>query len=137
MGFADADARRAADRRLALGAGAVAALAGGARARSRRCCRCCCARSPHGPDPAHALNRFSDIVERLSSGVNLYRLLEAQPRLAEMLSLILAHAPALADQLARRPALLDGLIDASSFAEPPDAATRCRATGRRRRRRKL
>ncbi len=76
-----------------------------------------------GPDPGHALNRFSDIVERLSSGVNLYRLLEARPALARMLSLILVHAPALADQLARRPALFDGLIDESSFAAPPDAAT--------------
>ncbi|MEO6580061.1 MAG: bifunctional [glutamine synthetase] adenylyltransferase/[glutamine synthetase]-adenylyl-L-tyrosine phosphorylase [Sphingomicrobium sp.] len=76
-----------------------------------------------GPDPGHALNRFSDIVERLSSGVNLYRLLEAQPGLAKIVSQILVHAPALADQLARRPGLLDGLIDASSFAAPPDAAT--------------
>ena len=76
-----------------------------------------------GPDPGHALNRFSDIVERLSSGVNMYRLLEAQPALARILSQILVHAPALADQLARRPGLFDGLIDASSFADPPDAAT--------------
>ncbi len=76
-----------------------------------------------GPDPGHALNRFGDIVERLSSGVNLYRLLEAQPGLARVFSQILVHAPALADQLAQRPALFDGLIDASSFAAPPDAAT--------------
>ena len=76
-----------------------------------------------GPDPGHALNRFSDIVERLSSGVNLYRLLEARPALAKVLSQILVHAPALAEQLARRPGLFDGLIDESSFAAPPDAAT--------------
>ncbi len=74
-----------------------------------------------GPDPERALNRFSDIVERLSSGVNLYRLLEARPQLAGLLALILTHAPALADQLARRPTLLDGLIDESSFALPPPA----------------
>ncbi|GLR47510.1 bifunctional [glutamine synthetase] adenylyltransferase/[glutamine synthetase]-adenylyl-L-tyrosine phosphorylase [Sphingomonas astaxanthinifaciens] len=73
------------------------------------------------PDPMRALNRFSDIVERLSSGVNFFRLLEARPALADMLALILAQAPALADQLARRPTLLDGLIDESSFAAPPDA----------------
>jgi glutamate-ammonia-ligase adenylyltransferase len=76
----------------------------------------------NGPDPTHALNRFSDIVERVSSGVNLYRLLLAQAPLADMLSLILAHAPVLADQLARRPVLLDGLIDASSFATSPEPA---------------
>jgi glutamate-ammonia-ligase adenylyltransferase len=76
-----------------------------------------------GPDPNRALNRFSDIVERLSSGVNFYRLLEAQPALTRLLAEILSHAPVLADQLARRPELLDGLIDASSFDPPPDIAT--------------
>jgi [glutamine synthetase] adenylyltransferase / [glutamine synthetase]-adenylyl-L-tyrosine phosphorylase len=76
-----------------------------------------------GPDPNRALNRFSDVVERMSSGVNFYRLLEAQPALARLLAEILSHAPVLADQLARRPELLDGLIDASSFDPPPDVAT--------------
>jgi glutamate-ammonia-ligase adenylyltransferase len=85
-----------------------------------------------GPDPTHALNRFADIVERLSSGINLYRLLEAQPRLAEIMSLILAHAPALADQLARRPELIDGLIDASSFAAPPSTKEALELLSRRR-----
>src|ERR687896_1881733 len=75
-----------------------------------------------GADPDRALNRLSDIVERLSSGINLYRLLEARPQLARHLALILAHAPPLADMLARRPDLLDGLIDESSFALPPEPA---------------
>ncbi|HEX2624993.1 MAG TPA: glutamine-synthetase adenylyltransferase, partial [Sphingomicrobium sp.] len=74
-----------------------------------------------GPHPDHALNRFSDIVERLSSGLNFFRLVQARPALANLLALILAHAPALADQLALRPTLLDGLIDDSSFAAPPAA----------------
>lgn len=73
-----------------------------------------------GPDPDRALNRMADIVERLSSGINLYRLLEARPQLARHLALVLAHAPPLADMLARRPDLLDGLIDESSFALPPE-----------------
>jgi len=76
-----------------------------------------------GPDPIQALNRFSDIVDKLSSGVNLYRLLGARPQLADLLALILAHAPPLAEQLGRRPTLLDGLLDESSFVLPPDAAT--------------
>ena len=75
-----------------------------------------------GPDPDRALNRLADIVERLSSGINLYRLLEARPQLARHLALILAHAAPLADMLARRPDLLDGLIDESSFALPPEPA---------------
>ena len=72
-----------------------------------------------GRDPGHALNRLGDIVDRLSSGINLYRLLEARPDLTQMLARILAHAPALSDQLARRPQLFDGLLDASSFDPPP------------------
>jgi len=71
------------------------------------------------PDPERALNRLSDIVERLSSGVNFFRLLEARPNLAQLLAKILTHAPALADQLARRPQLFEGLFDASSFDPPP------------------
>jgi len=74
-----------------------------------------------GPDPIRSLNRFGDIVDKLSSGVNLYRLLGARPKLADLLALILAHAGPLAEQLGRRPTLLDGLIDESSFAPPPDA----------------
>ncbi|MFL6723281.1 MAG: bifunctional [glutamine synthetase] adenylyltransferase/[glutamine synthetase]-adenylyl-L-tyrosine phosphorylase [Sphingomicrobium sp.] len=76
-----------------------------------------------GPDPIRALNRFGDIIDKLSSGVNLYRLLGARPKLADLLALILAHAEPLAEQLGRRPTLLDGLIDESSFAPPPDAPT--------------
>jgi glutamate-ammonia-ligase adenylyltransferase len=67
------------------------------------------------PEPMRAMNRFDDLVERLPSGVNFYRLLEARPGLIQHLGAILSHAPALAEQLGRRPDLLDGLIDASAF----------------------
>jgi [glutamine synthetase] adenylyltransferase / [glutamine synthetase]-adenylyl-L-tyrosine phosphorylase len=70
-------------------------------------------------DPMRALNRLSDVVERVPSGVNLYRLLEARPALSTLLARILAHAPALSDQLARRPELLDSLLDSSCFDPPP------------------
>jgi glutamate-ammonia-ligase adenylyltransferase len=82
-----------------------------------------------GAHPDHALNRLSDIVERLSSGVNFFRLLEARPALAQLLAKILAHAPTLAEQLARRPELLEGLFDASSFAMPASAEEFARALG--------
>jgi glutamate-ammonia-ligase adenylyltransferase len=57
---------------------------------------------------------------RLPSGVDFYRLLEARPNLTQILATVLSHAPALAEQLGRRPELLDGLIDASAF-EPADS----------------
>jgi glutamate-ammonia-ligase adenylyltransferase len=67
------------------------------------------------PDPMRALNRFDDILTKLPAGLNFYRLLEARPALTQHLAAILSHAPALAEQLGRRPGLLDGLIDASAF----------------------
>ncbi|MFL6857252.1 MAG: glutamine-synthetase adenylyltransferase, partial [Allosphingosinicella sp.] len=74
------------------------------------------------PDPMRAMNRFDDIVERLPSGVNFYRLLEARPGLSGQVAALLSHAPVLAEQLGRRPQLLDGLIDASAFAPVPATA---------------
>jgi len=71
------------------------------------------------PDPARAINRFDDVVNRLPSAVNFYRLLEARPALARLLADILSHAPALAEQLGRRAELLDGLIDATAFDPAP------------------
>jgi glutamate-ammonia-ligase adenylyltransferase len=67
------------------------------------------------PDSMRALNRFDDIVGKLPSGVNFYRLLEARPGLTQLLATVLSHAPPLAEQLGRRPELLDGLIDASAL----------------------
>ncbi|MEG3153413.1 bifunctional [glutamate--ammonia ligase]-adenylyl-L-tyrosine phosphorylase/[glutamate--ammonia-ligase] adenylyltransferase [Sphingomonas sp. RB1R13] len=72
-------------------------------------------------DPPHALNRLADLIERVPSGVNLFRLLEARPALAQLLAVLLSHAPLLADQLARRPDLLDGVIDDTSFDAPLEA----------------
>ncbi|KQM67702.1 glutamate-ammonia-ligase adenylyltransferase [Sphingomonas sp. Leaf17] len=66
-------------------------------------------------DPAAALVRLDRVLERLPSAINVLRLLEARPGLATILAAILSHAPPLADLLGRRPALLDGLIDASAF----------------------
>lgn len=83
-----------------------------------------------GPDPDHALNRLGDIIERLSSGINLFRLLEARPPLVQLLAKVLAHAPALADQLGRRPELFEGLFDASSFEMPPNSADFAALLGR-------
>ncbi len=70
------------------------------------------------PDPVRALNQLSTLIERLPSALNLFRLLDAQPNLLRLLITLLAHAPTLADALARRPDLLDRLIDATAF-DPP------------------
>ncbi|PZU11807.1 bifunctional [glutamate--ammonia ligase]-adenylyl-L-tyrosine phosphorylase/[glutamate--ammonia-ligase] adenylyltransferase [Sphingomonas sp.] len=72
-------------------------------------------------DPQAALLRFDDLVGRLPSALNLFRLLEARPSLLGLLVRVLALAPALAADLARRASLIDGLIDASALAAQPAA----------------
>jgi glutamate-ammonia-ligase adenylyltransferase len=67
------------------------------------------------PDQASALNRFDDLLRQLPSTVNVFRLLQARPALMQTMVDILSHAPPLAESLARRGDLLDGLIDASAY----------------------
>lgn len=71
------------------------------------------------PVPQAALLRLDRLLERLPSAINIFRLLEARPALTALLAQLLSHAPTLADELARRPDLLDGLIDASAFDPVP------------------
>ncbi|HKY82027.1 MAG TPA: bifunctional [glutamine synthetase] adenylyltransferase/[glutamine synthetase]-adenylyl-L-tyrosine phosphorylase [Sphingobium sp.] len=73
----------------------------------------------HAPDPARALNRLDDLIGRLPSAINFFKLLAARPGLAELMVELLSHAPTLADALGRRAELLDGLIDTSAFDPPP------------------
>jgi glutamate-ammonia-ligase adenylyltransferase len=75
------------------------------------------------PDSRQALLRFDAMLSRLPSAINFFRLLEAQPGLARLLSAILSHAPTLAEQLSRRAELLDGLIDASALDPVADVPT--------------
>lgn len=71
------------------------------------------------PDPQAAMLRLDALLRGLSSAINIFRLLAARPGLAEILVDILSHAPALAEALGQRAALLDGLIDASAFDPMP------------------
>lgn len=75
------------------------------------------------PDPERALVRWETLLAALPSAINVFRLLEARPALLALLVRILAHAPALADELARRVELLDPLIDRSAFDLPGSVAT--------------
>ena len=54
------------------------------------------------PDPDRALLRWENLLERASSAINLFRLLEARPGLLDQLVRILTLAPPLADELAQR-----------------------------------
>ena len=70
------------------------------------------------PEPDHALARWETLLTRLPSAVNLFRLFEQRPGLLELVLRVLTLAPPLADELARRPDLLDRLIDRSAFDLP-------------------
>ena len=72
----------------------------------------------HAPDPDRALARWETLLSRLPSAVNLFRLFEQRPGLLEIVLRVLTLAPPLADELARRPDLLDRLIDRSAFDLP-------------------
>lgn len=64
-----------------------------------------------------AFARFAAFFGALSAGVQVLALLDARPSFLELLARLLALAPRLADKLARRPALLDALIE-PRFAKP-------------------
>ncbi|BBF69433.1 bifunctional [glutamine synthetase] adenylyltransferase/[glutamine synthetase]-adenylyl-L-tyrosine phosphorylase [Sphingomonas bisphenolicum] len=81
------------------------------------------------PDPSRALNRLDDMIGRLPSAINFFKLLAARPALVELLAEILSHAPTLADALGRRAELIDGLIDASAFDPPPSVPQLARQLG--------
>jgi len=75
------------------------------------------------PEPERALTRW----ERCSQAANrdhLFRLFELRPGLLGQVLRILTLAPPLADELARRPDLLDRLIDTSALDLPGDVLTR-------------
>ncbi len=70
------------------------------------------------PDPDRALLRWEGLLAGLPSAINVFQLLEARPALLGVVMRVLAHAPTLADELARRSDLLDTLIDRSAFDLP-------------------
>ena len=75
------------------------------------------------PDRDRALLRWEQLIEHLPSAINVFRLLEARPALFAVVMRVLAHAPRLADDLARRADLLDALIDMTAFDLPGSVET--------------
>ena len=69
-------------------------------------------------DPMRALIRWESVLERAPSAVTLFRLLTAQPELLDRLVAALTLAPTLSDELARRPELLDILLDPGALELP-------------------
>lgn len=121
MGFPETGAETAAARIMRWRDGSVRALRStSAREAFERLLPGLFAQLATAPDTLGALNRLDDIIVGLPSTINFFKLLVARPLLLTMLVEILSHAPTLANDLARRVDLLDGLIDASALEPTPD-----------------
>ena len=70
-------------------------------------------------NPDIAFTRFDRFLSGLPSGVQVFALLYSNPRLLALIAEIVGTAPRLADHLARRPALLDVLIDLDFLRDRP------------------
>lgn len=71
-------------------------------------------------EPDRALTKFDEFLGRLPAGVQLFSMLQQNPRLLELLAEVVGTAPALADQLSRRPGLLEYVLEGDVFASLPD-----------------
>lgn len=69
-------------------------------------------------DPMRAITRWERIIESVPSAITTFRLLGARPDLTLRLVAALTLAPVLSDELARKPELLDTLIDRHALDLP-------------------
>jgi glutamate-ammonia-ligase adenylyltransferase len=67
-----------------------------------------------GPTGRESLLRLDQMISALPSGVQFWRLLAAHPALAKVVGRLLTTTPLLADALAKRPSLLDVLLEPAS-----------------------
>jgi [glutamine synthetase] adenylyltransferase / [glutamine synthetase]-adenylyl-L-tyrosine phosphorylase len=74
-------------------------------------------------DSDAAFHRFDTFLQALPAGVQLFSLLYANPGLLGLIAEIMGDAPRLADRLAARPALLEGVLTQDFFASLPEIGT--------------
>src|SRR5207302_1343215 len=74
----------------------------------------------HAEEPDHAVTAFDRFLQALQRGGRLISLLSQNRDLVALVALILGAAPRLGDMLARRPQIMDGLIDPRFFGAMPD-----------------
>src|SRR5262249_30276230 len=70
-------------------------------------------------DADQAFIAFDRFLAGLPAGVQLFSLLKANPRLLDLIAMILGAAPRLAEQLSRRPKVLDAVLDPRFFGPLP------------------
>ncbi len=72
-------------------------------------------------DADQAFLAFDRFLGGLPAGVQLFSLLKANPRLLDLIATILGTAPRLAEQLSRRPKVLDAVLEPDFFGALPTA----------------
>ncbi|WP_296719498.1 bifunctional [glutamate--ammonia ligase]-adenylyl-L-tyrosine phosphorylase/[glutamate--ammonia-ligase] adenylyltransferase [Erythrobacter sp.] len=85
-------------------------------------------------DPSRAITRWERILESVPSAITTFRLLVARPHLIDRLVAALTLAPVLSDELARKPELLDTLLDRGARDLPgaiPEIADRMQGAAMR------
>ena len=70
-------------------------------------------------EPDQAFLAFDRFLAGLPAGVQLFSMLKANPNLLDLIATILGAAPRLAEQLSRRPKVLDAVIDPNFFGPLP------------------
>ena len=73
-------------------------------------------------DPELALARFDHLLSRLADGRQAFSLFQANLHVMEGVAEIMVGAPAVAERLAERPALFDGLLESEADPLVPDRA---------------
>jgi len=69
-----------------------------------------------------ALLRFDEFLAGLPRGIQLFSLLQSNPRLLALIATIMGAAPRLAAIITRRPHVFDGLLDPALLSELPNRA---------------
>ncbi len=73
-----------------------------------------------GTNPDQILTHFDDFLSKLPSGVQILSLFQNNPWVFQLIGKIVTTAPYLAGELARRPDLLDFVLDPTFFDPPGD-----------------
>jgi [glutamine synthetase] adenylyltransferase / [glutamine synthetase]-adenylyl-L-tyrosine phosphorylase len=73
-------------------------------------------------DADDAILRFDEFLAGLPSGIQLFSLLNSNPALLDLIVRIMGAAPRLAEIIARKPHVFDGLLDPAIYSDIPTAA---------------
>lgn len=73
-------------------------------------------------DPDGAFAAFDRFVSGLPTGIQLFSLLRANPHFVDLIANILGAAPRLAQEMSRRPKMLDAVLEPTFFSQLPDRA---------------